>query len=99
MGMLSDRRERREKAEQERLLEDTFAEAFGRPNLKQIKGWKDRELHAQLTANDLKPVERAMAERELRKREAWEAPAGRAYWQSWAAIVISLFALGATLFD
>ena len=86
-------RSERAAAAEERLVEDTFAEAFGRPNMKQIKGWKDRELHAWLVSTDLQPVERSMAEGELRHREAWSAPAGRAYRMSRWALALSIVAI------
>lgn len=87
------RRARREHEAQERLLEDTFDNAFGRPSQRHIKAWDDQELHARLASTTLFPDERSMAERELDRRKAWESPAGRAFWISCAALGISLIAL------
>lgn len=42
------------------------------------------------TAND---IERAVIERELDRRAAWEAPAGRAFWISLGALAVSIGAL------
>lgn len=86
---------RRQAEAENRLVEDTFAEAFGRPNARQIRKWKDRELHAWLVSNDLQPVERSIAERELVRRQAWEAPAGRAVIISISALVVSMISLAA----
>jgi hypothetical protein len=82
-------RERADRKEQ-KLIEETFAEAFDRPSARHIRRWKDRELHAWLASNDLQPVERSMAERELRRREAWHAPAGKAIFISMLALTVSL---------
>jgi hypothetical protein len=78
--------------EQEHLIEDTFSEDFGRPSERHIRAWKNRELHAQLASNELHPVERSMAERELDKRKAHEgsAPTRRL---AWIAICISALSL------
>lgn len=40
----------------------------------------------------------AMAEAELRRREAWRAPAGRAFWISIASATIALGALAVAIF-
>lgn len=40
----------------------------------------------------------AIAEAELRRREAWRAPAGRAFWISIASAVIALGALAVAIF-
>lgn len=96
--MFRNWKERRAVRAETRLVEETFAEAFGRPNARQIRKWKDRELHAWLVGNELQPVERSVAERELERRKAWEAPAGWAFWLSIIAIGISAMAL-ATSFN
>lgn len=91
--MLKRWQERRQQQAQERLIEDTLDDSFGRPQDRHIKKWTDRELHARLVSNELHPVERSMAERELEKRKAWDAPAGRAFWISCAALAVSALAL------
>lgn len=40
---------------------------------------------------------RVAIERELRRRDAWASPAGRAFWISIAALVVSIAALGVSI--
>lgn len=61
-----------------------------RPQL--IRRFSDEALHHWL-AKAREPKSRSMLERELRRREAWAAPAGRAYWISVAAFCVSVAAL------
>ena len=90
---LRDWRERREMKAMQRQLEDTFSEEFGRPSERQIKRWENTKLHTKLVSNELRPDEQSMAERELDRRKAWEAPAGRALVISCFALAISIAAL------
>ena len=80
-----------------RLFEETINEMTGRPSVRQIKKWKREELHKALVGNNLHPFERSIAEQKLRKQDAWDAPAGRAYYVSLAALVLSIVAIAISL--
>lgn len=77
----------------QRQLDDMFSEEFGRPSEREIKRWDNTKLHTKLVSNELRPEEQSMAERELDRRKAWEAPAGRALVISCIALAISIAAL------
>jgi hypothetical protein len=51
-----------------------------------IRRATDHQLHAMLAGDHATKAERIGLEREQRRREAWAAPAGRAYWISWGGI-------------
>lgn len=74
-------------------MEDVLAESFGRPSIRTIRNWTDEELALNLVERYLHPSERHLAEVEQRNREAWAAPAGRAYNLSRWALAISVVAL------
>lgn len=97
MGWIANLRTRREQRAQNRLIENTFAEAFERPNREQIREWDHESLHRALVSNELLPVERSMAEAELRRREAWAAPAGRSFIVSVIALAVSFAAVAISL--
>jgi hypothetical protein len=79
MGLLDRWRNRREARHEAALIEEIFEEEFGRPNVRKLRNWRPEKLHGHLTDSKLTPAERSMAESELRRREAWAAPAGRAF--------------------
>lgn len=81
-----------------RQFYDVRDEALGRYSLKDMRGWDDRELHEQISDRRLQPDEHAMAERELRRREAWAAPAGKAILISLLAMGVSVFSIALSLF-
>lgn len=97
-GIFTRWREARRIARTQRGFDDAFNEIFGEGDRVNPRTLKDRELHARLARPDLGPVARGMASQELRRREAWAAPAGRAYWISATALVVSIAALGLSVF-
>jgi hypothetical protein len=93
MKLLRDwKSRRREKAEGE-LFEDVLDDAFGRPSYRHIRQWNLQELHQRLATNDLHPAERRMAESQVRIKEAWYGPAGRAIRLSRYALAVSILAI------
>lgn len=84
---------RRWRGREQRAMNNAMDDAFGMPSRSTIQDWSDEELHRQLASNGLWPEYRAMAERELRRREAWDAPAGRAIWISCAALAVAILSL------
>lgn len=58
--------------------------------LRRIDGY---QLHQLAENYAIESAGRARAAAELRRREAWAAPAGRAYWISVGALVVSLCAV------
>ena len=85
-----DREQRDQEKREQNEHDEAFNEATGHPSEKQIRKWENRELHSWLTSDELQPIERSLAERELRKREAWDGPAGRAVWTARLALVVSI---------
>lgn len=83
----------RQRVREEQELERVMDDAFGRPSERTIRGWSDRELHERLVGNDLHAIERSQAERELKRRENWEAPAGLAVRISVLALAVAAAAL------
>lgn len=69
------------------------------PDARRIRALTDRQLHRFLGEQKISPAERLALEREVRRRDAWAAPAGRAFWISVLALVVSSVALIATLAD
>jgi hypothetical protein len=59
----------------------------------EIRAWTDEQLIARLKGTPLHHVSRGLAEQELKRREAWAAPAGKAYWISIAALAVSFCSL------
>lgn len=53
---------------------------------------------AGIAFNSTNPVEKALVEQEVRRREAWAAPAGRSFWLSIAALAVSIGALAVAIF-
>lgn len=90
------RARRAENARTNKLLVQLYAMDFPRldpPHESYIvRGLSDEFLHTWLARTD-EGVARYALERELRRREAWEAPAGKAFWISIGALVISSGAL------
>ena len=76
---------------------EAFSEAIGRPSHRQIRGWCDEDLHLHLSSSELHPHERSLAEAELRRRERWDVPAKKALRVSYWAIVISVVAIGVSV--
>lgn len=64
---------------------------------KVIRRATDKQLHAMLAGDDATKAARIALEREQRRREAWAAPAGRAYWISVAALLVAAGSLVATI--
>lgn len=81
-----------------KAFSDAFDEHTGNPSPQRIRKWSDLELHKWLASDTLQPIKRGMAERELRRREAWAAPAGRAFWISCGALATSFAALAISVY-
>ncbi len=88
----------KDQAESESFHE-AFSEAIGRPSLRQIKEWCNEDLHFHLSSNALHPHERSLAEAELRRRERWDVPATKALRISYAALAVSIVAIGVSIWD
>lgn len=61
-----------------------------------LRRLSDHALNTQLSdpaPTQRDPSRRVALERELRRRDAWAAPAGRAVWISAAALIVSVLAL------
>jgi hypothetical protein len=91
--MLRGWRDRKAQVDERAAFDAVFEDITGHPSTKTIRGWSDEELHRRLTANDLHPVERSIADRELDKRKAWEAPAGKAYYIACGALAVAIVSL------
>jgi hypothetical protein len=91
--VLRDWKERRAAKAQERLVEETFSDAFGHPSYRHIRNWDLEELHRRLATNELHSAERRMAESQVRIREAWRTPARWSLILSIAAFAVSAIAL------
>jgi hypothetical protein len=76
-----------------RRVEDTFDNAFGKPSYRHIRRWSIEELHRRLATNDLHTAERRMAESQVRIKEAWRTPARWTLLIAVAAFVVSVIAL------
>lgn len=81
-------REARARRQHDEIMGDVWD-----PTLRQIRGWTIEELHERLIKEKLPPVALSMAQSELRRREAWSAPAARSLRASYFAIAISILAL------
>lgn len=91
------REERRKGRYRKQSFDDAFQEASGEPRRKQIQDWSNDELHKHL-AGGLSTAARSMAERELRRREAWESPGGRAFYISIFALIVAVVSLLLSIF-
>lgn len=87
--------QRRMKREYERAFIDAGMDAgeFIPEHLATIRGATDKQLHAMLAGDHATKAERIGLEREQRRREAWAAPAGRAYWISIGALIVAAWSL------
>jgi len=59
----------------------------------EVRSLSDIDLHELVTRNELSAGSRSMMEREIKRREAWDAPAGKAFWISIIALAVSLSSL------
>ena len=82
---------------QRRFAQELFADGTNSPSRKRLRKWSDERLSEHLVQGTLWPVSLRMAEAELRRREAWRAPAGWAFWISLLALLISAGALAMTI--
>jgi len=64
-----------------------------RPTMAQIRATSDEVLHEVRHNIMSDQIVSAMVDAELRRREAWLSPSGRAFWLSCAAVIISILSL------
>ena len=70
------------------------------PSPSGAKKLSDYQLHEAIRLADRGQYHvQAIAEAELRRREAWAAPAGRAFWISIVSVVVALGALAVSIFN
>ena len=63
-----------------------------------IRKLSEDNLHRLLVKAELGHAQAKIAiERELRRRDAWASPAGRAFWISMAALIVSIAAFGVSI--
>ena len=63
----------------------------------ELRSWPDDKLHIIGKSMSMGPAAQSMIDAEQRRREAWKAPAGAAFWISCAALLVSLAALALAL--
>lgn len=98
LGGALQRRERR--AHEKEFMRWAIEEGeYVPPDSRKIRALTDQQLHRFLGEQKISSPERFALEREMRRRDAWAAPAGRAYRISVCALVVSSVALMATLAD
>ena len=61
--------------------------------VREVRRWPDDKLHIIAKSMAMGPAVQSMIDAEQRRREAWKAPAGAAFWLSCAALLVSLAAL------
>lgn len=83
---------------EQREHDEAFSEVFDQPTKARMRRWSDEELHRKMASNDLWPETLSLAQRELDRRKAWEAPAGRAFWISCAALLLAGLSMLVSLF-
>jgi hypothetical protein len=71
------------------LLEQIFEP----PTIHEIREWTDTELHEKKVDRHTSPASLSLIEAEIRRRDAWAAPAGKAFWISCAALALSVISL------
>lgn len=89
---------RRAAREDSAIFQAVFDDVGGAPGAETIRGWSDEELHERLTTNSMWATSKSMAESELRRREAWKGPGAWSVRISIAALVVSIIALGFSLY-
>lgn len=69
------------------------------PSLRGARKISDYQLHEAIRHADRGGYHvQSIAEAELRRREAWRAPAGHAFWISIGSAIIALVSLGTSIF-
>lgn len=79
------------------IYSDAWDEASDNPSPKHMRKWSDMTLHRRINDGSLSTAASSMAEREQRRREAWAAPAGRAFYVSMGAFIVAAAALVVSL--
>lgn len=80
-----------------KLMEEVFETSFGIPHTRGLRRWSREKVREILVSGRLSAVQRMELEAEMRRREAWDAPAGKAYWLSVIALLVSAASLAVAI--